>query len=49
MLATLERLGVLPSFSRTGVSNDNPYSKALFRTLKYSPRYPARHFVDDGS
>jgi len=46
MLATLERLGVLPSFSRPGVSNDNPYSEALFRTLKYCPQYPAQPFND---
>lgn len=46
MLATLERLGVLPSFSRPGVSNDNPFSEALFRTLKYCPQYPAQPFVD---
>lgn len=40
MLATLERLGVVPSFSRPRVSDDNPYSEALFRTLKYRPEYP---------
>ena len=46
MVATLERLGVLPSFSRPGVSNDNPFSEALFRTLKYRPDYPERPFAD---
>ena len=35
MLATLHRLGVLASFSRPRVSDDNPYAEALFRTLKY--------------
>jgi transposase InsO family protein len=40
MLATLERLGVMPSFSRPRVSDDNPFSEALFRTLKYVPEYP---------
>jgi transposase len=35
MLATLQQLGVIPSFSRPSVSNDNPYSESLFRTLKY--------------
>jgi transposase InsO family protein len=45
MQATLERLGVLPSFSRPGVSNDNPYSEALFRTLKYRPGYPSTPFA----
>jgi len=38
--ATLTSLGVLASFSRPRVSNDNPYSEALFRTLKYRPEYP---------
>lgn len=46
MVATLERLGVLASFSRPGVSDDNPYSEALFRTLKYRPEFPANPFVD---
>jgi len=45
MLATLQRLGVVPSFSRPGVSNDNPYSEALFRTLKYTPKYPQQPFT----
>jgi transposase InsO family protein len=40
MLATLEKLGVIPSFSRPSVSDDNPYSEALFRTLKYHPTFP---------
>jgi len=45
MLATLQSLGVVPSFSRPGVSDDNPYVEALFRTLKYSPEYPSRPFA----
>jgi putative transposase len=40
MLATLQRLGVVPSFSRPSVSNDNAFSESLFRTLKYTPAYP---------
>jgi transposase InsO family protein len=44
MLATLHNLGVTPSFSRPNVSNDNPYSEALFRTMKYRPEYPSRPF-----
>ncbi len=40
MLATLQKLGVAPSFSRPQVSNDNPYSESLFRTLKYNVGYP---------
>ena len=45
MLATLQRLGIVPSFSRPSVSDDNPYSEALFRTLKYTPAYPKKPFV----
>ncbi len=48
MLATLQTLGVLPSFSRPSVSDDNPYSESLFRTLKYCPRYPVQPFSDIG-
>jgi transposase InsO family protein len=44
MLATLRRLGVLPSFSRPSVSDDNAFSEALFRTLKYRPWYPRKPF-----
>jgi putative transposase len=44
MLATMQALGVVPSFSRPSVSNDNPYSEALFRTLKYVPSYPRKPF-----
>jgi putative transposase len=44
MLATLQRLGVMPSFSRPSVSNDNPYSEALFKTLKYHPGFPDKPF-----
>ncbi|MGH7654736.1 MAG: transposase, partial [Gemmatimonadaceae bacterium] len=46
MLVTLERLGVLPSFNRPRVSNDNAFSESLFRTLKYRPEYPAQPFAD---
>ena len=44
MLATLHKLGVTPSFSRPSVSNDNPYSESLFRTMKYRPEYPSKPF-----
>jgi putative transposase len=44
MLATLQSLGVMPSFSRPAVSNDNPFSESLFRTMKYRPTYPTRPF-----
>lgn len=46
MLATLQRLGVVPSFSRPAVSNDNPYSESLFKTLKYRPGYPEKTFSE---
>lgn len=46
MVATLQWLGIVPSFSRPHVCNDNPYSEALFRTLKHSPAYPRLPFTD---
>lgn len=46
MLATLQALGVMPSFSRPAVSNDNPYSESMFKTMKYCPEYPRKAFVD---
>jgi transposase InsO family protein len=46
MLATLQKLGIMPSFNRPSVSNDNPYSESLFRTLKYTPAYPSKPFED---
>lgn len=36
----LDSLGASRSFSRPRVSNDNPYSEAMFKTLKYQPDYP---------
>ncbi len=44
MLVTLQNLGIVPSFNRPRVSNDNPYSESLFKTLKYCPQYPSRPF-----
>ena len=35
-------LGVAASFSRPRVSNDNPFSEAQFKTLKYRPDFPER-------
>ena len=49
MIATLQWLGIVPSFSRPHVSNDNPYSEALFRTLKHTPAYPHLPFADVAS
>jgi len=46
MLATMHNLGIVPSFSRPSVSDDNPFSEALFKTLKYCPGYPSKPFED---
>ena len=46
MLATMQRLGVAASRSRPAVSNDNPYSESLFKTLKYRPQFPLKAFED---
>ena len=48
LLSTLQELGVMPSYSRPSVSNDNPYSESLFRTLKYRSTYPEHGFFDLG-
>jgi transposase InsO family protein len=45
MQAKLDALGVGKSYSRPRVSNDNPYSEALFRTCKYRPDYPSAPFA----
>lgn len=42
MTMLMSDLGVNKSHSRPHVSDDNPYSEAQFRTLKYSPGYPER-------
>ena len=38
----LSDLGIIEIHSRPHVSNDNPYSEAQFKTLKYCPAFPAR-------
>ena len=43
-LSTLRQLGITPSYSRPSVSNDNPYSEALFKTTKYCKHYPKKPF-----
>jgi putative transposase len=45
MLSTMQWLGVTSSFSRPSVSDDNPFSEALFKTLKYRPSYPEGAFA----
>ena len=42
----LEELGVLSSYSRPRVSNDNAYAESVFRTLKYRPQWPSSGFKD---
>ena len=44
MLVTMQKLGIMPSFSRPSVSDDNPFSESLFKTLKYCPLYPTKPF-----
>lgn len=44
MLATLQWLGIVPSFSRPRVSDDNAFSEALFSTVKGRPEYPSKPF-----
>jgi putative transposase len=43
--ARLAELGMPMSYSRPRVSNDNPYSESLFRTVKYCPKWPAQGFT----
>lgn len=40
----LYELGIASSHSRPRVSNDNAYVESMFRTLKYSPRWPSQGF-----
>ncbi len=45
----LADLGVEKSHSRPSVSNDNPYSEAQFKTMKYRPDYPDRFGSIEGA
>ena len=42
--AKMEELGIISSYSRPRVSDDNPYVESLFRTLKYVPNWPSKGF-----
>lgn len=44
MLETMYSLGVVSSFNRPRVSNDNAYAESIFRTCKYRPDYPYQGF-----
>ena len=48
MQVRLEELGLLSSYSRPRVSNDNPHLESLFRTPKYSPEWPSSGFASPG-
>lgn len=45
----LADLGITQSHSRPRVSNDNPYSEAQFKTLKYRPDFPGRFCSIEGA
>jgi putative transposase len=40
----MKPLGLIKSFCRPATSNDNPFSKALFKTVKYCPDLPKKTF-----
>ncbi|EAN8329406.1 IS3 family transposase [Salmonella enterica] len=44
MVAKMQDLGILSSYSRPRISNDNPYSESLFRVLKCCPKWPLSGF-----
>ncbi len=44
--AKLRELGIEPSYSRPGVSDDNAFIESWFRTLKYMPAWPSVGFTD---
>jgi putative transposase len=46
VLAMLHWLGIMPSYSRPRVSDDNAFVEALFRTAKYRPVFPQKGFSE---
>lgn len=48
LMETLYRLGIMKSYSRPRVSNDNAYAESIFRTCKYRPDYPYKGFSELG-
>lgn len=42
----LQSLGIVPSYSRPRVSDDNAYVESFFRTLKYVPQWPSAGFAN---
>ena len=45
MKVTLEKLGIMTSYSRPRASHDNPFPKAQLRTCKYRPDWLTKGFV----
>lgn len=45
LASKLQSLGIVPSYSRPRVSDDNAYVESFFRTLKYVPQWPSAGFV----
>ena len=44
LVSFLSSLGVAMSYSRPGVSDDNPFAESLFKTVKYCRHYPEKPF-----
>jgi transposase InsO family protein len=42
---SLQQRRITASYRRPRVSNDNPFSEALFRTCKYRPEWPGKGFA----
>jgi putative transposase len=42
LIEALDQHGALTSYSRPRVSDDNPFSESLFKTIKYDPAHPDR-------
>ena len=49
VMQKLRDLGISSSHSRPRVSNDNAFIESMFRTLKYSPRWPSQGFESLGA
>ncbi|RYZ91492.1 MAG: hypothetical protein EOP04_00045 [Proteobacteria bacterium] len=47
MVVTMKTLGIMPSFLRTSVSDDNPFSEVLIKTMELLPTIPNRSFRVD--
>ncbi|MGB1270654.1 MAG: transposase, partial [Endozoicomonas sp.] len=44
----LADLGIIPSYSRPRVSNDNAFVESVFKTVKYCPQWPSQGFLSLG-